>query len=152
MLGFQPAPPEVRPPREGGDPMIKHILLNAVLDEMERLETRLVDVFEERPAGWHETYASLRRQITLCVAEMFKLVQDDLTMADNDEQALRAATETFCGRVEQHQRDWPMEQVDLDNPRCARPFHDVRHASTGFKTRMRSIIDVYRMTDDNEFV
>lgn len=132
--------------------MIKHILLNAVLDEMERLETRLVDVFEEKPAGWHETYASWRRQIILCVTEMFKLVQDDLTMADSDEQTLRAATETFCRRVEQHQRDWPVAQIDPDNPRCALSFHEVRHASTGFKTRLRGIIDVYRMADDSEFV
>ena len=128
--------------------MIKHVLLIAILEEMERFEKKLEVLFESRPDEWQEIYTATRRQIQLCMTELVKLAQDDLCMSAADGEQLRKVFERFRVLVKEHQEGWPVESIDLGDRLCVQSFQNVRKASSEFKDFMRSLIARYRVSMD----
>lgn len=121
--------------------MIKHVLLVAVLEEMERLERQLETLFTTRPEDWQEIYTSTRRQVGLCITELVKLAKDDLAMTEDDGRRLREVFEAYRARIAEHQKRWPVEAIDLADPLCVESFRGLRKTSTEFKAVMRGLID-----------
>ncbi|NOW46551.1 hypothetical protein FHW96_002711 [Novosphingobium sp. SG751A] len=129
--------------------MIKHVLLIAVLEEMEKLEIKLGALFEKRPEDWQEIYAATRRQIKLCIAELAKLAHDDLDMSEKDTQRLREVSDAFHDQTVRHQERWPVERIDLADPLYVQSFQTLRKASTAFKAVMYGLIERYHIQEED---
>lgn len=123
--------------------MVKHVLLMAVLDEMERLAQKLKALTDVQPDGWRELYTSYRRQLGLCVTEIVKLAQSDLVMSKADSSGLEAEMDECIASLAAHQSQYPIEGLVLDDPAYLMSFAQLHEAFHGFKAMMIDLIDTY---------
>jgi hypothetical protein len=129
--------------------MIKHVLLIAVLEEMERLEIKLGVLFDKRPEDWEEIYIATRRQIRLCMGELVNLARDDLELSEADAQHLGEVFASFHDQYAGHVARWPIESIDLADPVCVEAFHALREASGRFKSVLYGLVDRYHIKEEN---
>lgn len=123
--------------------MIKHVLLKAVLTEMDRVAAKLQGLVQDKPDEWQELYASYRRQIGLCITEMVKLAQDDLAMSDEDDARLRSVFDAYRESIAAHQARFPVEAIALDDPGYVLSFGRVHDAFGSFKRVMTDLAERY---------
>lgn len=125
--------------------MIKHVLLMAVLTEMDRLAAKLQGLVETKPEEWQELYASYRRQIGLCMTELVNLAREDLALKESDDSKLRAALEQYRTRIARHQTVFPVSAIALDDPAYVMSFGQVHEAFAAFKVVMADLVDRYEV-------
>ena len=128
--------------------MIKHVLLQAVLTEMDRLAAKLQGLVRDRPDDWEELYASYRRQVGLCITEMVKLAQDDLAMSSEDDSRLRAVFDAYRESIATHQATFPVEAISFDDPAYVMSFGRVHDTFSSFKRVMTDVVERYEVAPE----
>ena len=125
--------------------MIKHVLLMAVLSVLDRVAAKLQGLMAAQPEGWQELYASYRRQIDSCMTELVNLAQEDLALSDVDDSILRAVFEQYRARIANHQAEFPVSAIVLDDPAYVTSFGEVHKAFLGFKAVMADLVERYEI-------
>lgn len=125
--------------------MIKHLLLVAVLDEMDRIASRLRQVANMQSEDWKENYGSYRRQLGLCLTEMVNLAQDDLGMRYEDQQVLQTTFDACRAKIARHQAKFPLEALILQDPEYIASLNLVDGCFQDFKSTMLDLIERYQV-------
>jgi hypothetical protein len=125
--------------------MSQHYLLVAVLDEMDRLTSKLRGIVEAQPEDWKEGYTSYRRQLGLSITEMVKLAKHDLGMSREDAGTLKAEFEACRAAIARHQEAYPMEDIVLSAPGFIESFNRVDACFLGFRATMQRLIERYEV-------
>lgn len=129
--------------------MSQHILLVAVLNEMDRLASELRSIVEFPPQDWKESYAAYRRQLGLCITEMVNLAKHDLGMSKQDSRVLKATVEVCRAKIARHQAVYPIEKIALDAPEFMSSFNRVNDCFIEFKSMMQDLIERYEVDVEN---
>lgn len=129
--------------------MSQHILLVAVLKEMNRLAIELKSIVEVPPQDWEESYAAYRRQLGLCITEMVNLAKHDLGMRKQDSRVLKATVEVWRAKIAQHQANYPIEKIVLDAPEFRSSFNRVYDCFTELKSIMQDLVERYEVDVEN---
>lgn len=125
--------------------MSQHIVLTAVLKELDRLALELRSIVEDQPEDWKKSYASYRRQLGLCITEMVNLANHDLGLNKRDARVLKATVEVCRAKLARHQEQHPIETLVLDGPDFMASFNRVHDCFIEFKTVMQDLIERYEV-------
>ncbi|MCX7285948.1 MAG: hypothetical protein NTX28_18245 [Novosphingobium sp.] len=125
--------------------MSRHYLLVAVLDEMDRVASKLRHIVEDRPEDWEDDYATYRRQLGLCFTEMVKLAENDLGMRKEDARVLRTTFDFCRAKLARHQARYPIESLVLHEREFIESFNQIHAGFLEFKSMMLELVERYQM-------
>lgn len=129
--------------------MSQHYLLVAVLEEMDRLASKLRHIVETRPEDWEEDYTSYRRQLGLCLTEMVKLAQHDLGMRKEDARVLRTTFDFCRAKIARHQAQYSMESLILHEREFIESFNQIDASFLEFKKMMLELVERYHVEPED---
>ena len=109
------------------------------LDKLAQVHSRLGSLSIEAEPGWEKEYLQMRRMLQ---EQISRLCQADaqLNLSDEDSRRFRDAFSKFRTATALHQADWPVVDINRQDPAYSKSAAHVGQTYQDFMTVMRALM------------